>query len=230
MPFLQSLLNSTLHLFYPHICTGCGSDVLSTDNQLCPDCMESLPRTRFGFFYGNPIEKYFWGRIPLAAAHSEFYFAKGGLVQQLIHQLKYKSNLEIGLYLGRLTGHTLLQTGRFAAVEGIIPLPLYPDKERQRGYNQATIISRGLSDIMNVPVLEHIVTRQRHTETQTRKHRSERWQNVDRSFSVKEKTNRHFLLVDDVVTTGATLEACGSALLQAGAASLSIVTLAHADK
>ncbi|MFN8242663.1 MAG: phosphoribosyltransferase family protein [Ferruginibacter sp.] len=233
MPSFQSLLSDTLHLFYPHVCTGCGSDIISKGNQLCLPCIHQLPHTRFGFFAANPVEKYFWGRLPLAAAHSEFYFAKGGLVQRLIHQLKYKSNLDIGQYLGRIMGDTLVQTGRFLQVDGLVPLPLYPEKQRQRGYNQAAIICQGMSVTMNIPVLENIVVRRRPTETQTRKHRTERWKNVDQSFVVPQEKSlpgKHFLLVDDVVTTGATLEACGSSILTAGAGALSIATLAHADK
>lgn len=108
-------------------------------------------------------------------------------MQRLIHQLKYKSNLDIGQYLGRIMGDTLVQTGRFLQVDGLVPLPLYPEKQRQRGYNQAAIICQGMSVTMNIPVLENIVVRRRPTETQTRKHRTERWKNVDQSFVVPQE-------------------------------------------
>lgn len=233
MKLLSSILSGTLHLFYPHVCTGCGSDILASENLLCLYCTESLPNTRFALHEGNPVEKSFWGRIPVAAAHSQYYFTKDSLVQHLIHQLKYKNNKEIGAYMGELTGSTLLNSGRFQNIDMIIPLPLYPDKERKRGYNQASVIAEGMAKAMQVPVLNHNLTRQRFTETQTRKHRDERWQNVEGSFAVSNRAalaGKNILLVDDVVTTGATLEACGQAILQIEGTRLFIATLAYADK
>ncbi len=233
MPLLKNILSDTLHLFYPHLCTGCGSDLLQKDNLLCLKCINDLPHTRFAKYPGNPVEKYFWGRLNITAAHSEFYFSKESLIQHLIHQLKYKSNTAIGTYMGALLGETLLKSRRFSAIDAIVPLPLYPDKEHKRGYNQAAIICNGISAIMNVPLLTGNVVRQRSTETQTLKHRAERWENVDQSFTVKNETEligKHLLLVDDVVTTGATLEACGSMILRVAHAKLSIATLAHAPK
>jgi ComF family protein len=171
--------------------------------------------------------------LAIAAAHSEFYFSKDSLIQHLIHQLKYIGNTAIGHYLGERLGDTLLRSGRFSGIDGIIPLPLYPDKERKRGYNQAAIIAQGISVIMNVPVLTGHVVRRRSTETQTLKHRDERWENVDRSFAITDPSainHKHLLLVDDVVTTGATLEACGSIIINEANAKLSMATLAHASK
>ncbi len=233
MKLLSSILSGTLHIFYPHVCTGCGSDILPNDNLLCLACTESLPNTHFALHEGNPVEKSFWGRIPVAAAHSQFYFAKESLVQHLIPQLKYKNNKEIGAYLGELTGSTLLGSGRFQNMDMIIPLPLYPDKERKRGYNQAAVICDGMAKTMQAPVITNNVTRKRFTETQTRKHRDERWQNVEGSFVVNNPAalaGKNILLVDDVVTTGATLEACGQAILQIEGTRLFIATLAYADK
>lgn len=232
MKLLQQAGTDLLHLLYPHLCNGCGSDLVSRDNLLCLHCLHQLPHTGFAPHAGNPVEKYFWGRIPLEAAHSEFYFAKAALVQELIHQLKYKGNTGIGKYLGELTGLSLLHSQRFQQVDGLIPLPLYPDREHKRGYNQAAIICEGMSAVMNIPVLYNEVTRQRPTQTQTRKHRTERWENVDGSFTVSRPQvlrQKHVLLVDDVVTTGATLEACGRSILQSGG-KLSIATLALAGK
>ncbi|MEI9957860.1 MAG: phosphoribosyltransferase family protein [Ferruginibacter sp.] len=171
--------------------------------------------------------------MPVTAAHSEFYFSKESLVQHLIHQLKYKNNTAIGFYLGEMVGKSLLNSNRFNHIDYLIPLPLYPDKERKRGYNQATIICNGMSEVMNIPVITNNVIRQRFTETQTHKHRTERWENVEGSFWVTNPTvlkGKNVLLVDDVVTTGATLEACGSILLENDDVKLFIATLAHAAK
>jgi ComF family protein len=230
---LKYLVKSTVHLLYPHICTGCGSDLLDEDNLLCLKCIHDLPHTNFANLVNNPVEKYFWGRLPLQAAYSQFYFSKEFLIQHLIHQLKYKGDTKIGFYLGELMGKTLLKSDRFKDVDALIPLPLYADKEHKRGYNQAAVICNGMSSVMNVPVYNKYVIRQHATETQTRKHRTERWENVKDSFKVPKAdklVGKHLLLVDDVVTTGATLEACGSIILQTADIKLSIATLAYAAK
>jgi ComF family protein len=233
MSILKNIFAPTLHLFYPHVCTGCGSDLLQEVNQLCLQCINHLPETNFATHANNPIEKIFWGRIPIAAAHSQFYFEKESLVQHLIHQLKYKNNTAIGVYMGELMGKTLLSSNRFSNIDYLIPLPLFADKEHKRGYNQAKIICDGLSTVMNVPVITGNVNRQRFTQTQTRKHRNERWENVEGSFVIKNPAalkGKNILLVDDVITTGATLEACGSLLTQTEGVQLYIATLAHAGK
>ena len=230
---LKNIVSNTLHLFYPHVCTGCGSDLLQADNMLCLKCIHNLPHTDFANLSNNPVEKYFWGRIPLTAAYSQFYFSKEFLIQHLIHQLKYKGDTEIGFYLGEMMGKTLLSSSRFSSIDALIPLPLYADKEHKRGYNQAAVICNGMSAVMNVPVLNGAVIRQHATETQTRKHRTERWENVKQSFKVAkpaELGGKHLLLVDDVVTTGATLEACGHVILEVEHVNLSIATLAYAAK
>ena len=230
---LKNIVNSTLHLFYPHVCTGCGSDLLQENNLLCVRCINDLPHTNFAALANNQIEKYFWGRINLTAAYSQFYFSKEFLIQHLIHQLKYKGDTKIGFYLGEIMGKTLHNSNRFSSIDALVPLPLYAAKEHKRGYNQATVICNGMSSVMNIQVLNNAVIRQHATETQTRKHRTERWENVKSSFKVAkpgELSGKHLLLVDDVVTTGATLEACGNAILQAENVKLSIATLAFAAK
>ncbi|HQR00605.1 MAG TPA: phosphoribosyltransferase family protein, partial [Ferruginibacter sp.] len=155
------------------------------------------------------------------------------LLQHLIHQLKYKGNQDIGKYLGELTGMSLQNSARFQTLDAIIPLPLYPEKERKRGYNQAAVIAEGISSVLNIPVINAVVIRSHATETQTRKHRTERWENVNRSFRItdpQQLAGKHVLLVDDVITTGATLEACGEVILETPSSKLSIATLAYAPK
>ena len=230
---LKNIIQSTMYLFYPHVCTGCGSDLLKEDHLLCFKCIHQLPHTNFAKLANNPIEKYFWGRLPLTAAYSQFYFSKEFLIQHLIHQLKYRGDTKIGFYLGGVMGKTLLNCDRFNAVDALIPLPLYADKEHKRGYNQATVICNGMAAEMNIPVLNNVVIRRHATETQTRKQRTERWDNVKDSFTVTnpgELNGKHLLLVDDVVTTGASLEACGSVMLEVENVQLSIATLAYAAK
>ncbi len=233
MPLLKDIISNALHIFYPHVCTGCGSDLVNHNNLLCLKCLDVLPQTNFAQHANNPIEKIFWGRIPLAAAHSEFYFSKEALIQQLIHQLKYKNNKDIGFYLGQILGTTLLASNRFNNIDALIPLPLFFEKERKRGYNQAAIICYGVSDILHVPVINNNVTRAKHTDTQTKKGRTERWKNVSGSFTIKDKqalSGKNLLLIDDVITTGATLEACGAIMLSISNVTVSIAALAHAPK
>jgi ComF family protein len=229
----KTILTDPLHLFYPHTCTGCGSDLLANDQLLCLRCIKELPHTHYAKYPGNVIERIFTGRIPVKAAHSEFYFSKSETIQHLIHQLKYRGNKDIGQYLGEITGDSILKSGRFSNIDMLVPLPLYADKQFKRGYNQAEIICNGISLSTNIPVQINNLIRQRATETQTRKHRTDRWQNVEGSFNILKPgllNGKSLLLVDDVITTGATLEACGQAILKYTNATISIVALAYVSK
>lgn len=233
MLLLKNMFGDAFHLFYPHHCNGCGSDLLLKESLLCINCINELPHTHFAAYENNYVENIFRGRMNVKAAHSEFFFSKGQLVQHLIHELKYKSNKEIGYYLGEIMGKSLLSAGRFLNIDYLVPLPLYPNKEFKRGYNQARIICDGVSSFTHIPLMADNVIRQRSTETQTRKHRAARWLNVDGSFAVKNPgklTGRHILLIDDVITTGASIEACGQAILNITGTTLSIAALAHATK
>ena len=188
-----------------------------------------LPETGFFGLSGNPIEKIFYGRLPVKKAASGYYFSKSSVLQRLTHQLKYSGNREVGRQLGRWMGLQLQNSGRFTDVEALVPLPLFPEKEKKRGYNQATLLCEGIADICNLPVLNDAVRRKRYTDTQTKKGRTERLKNVEGSFELGDAQlirQKHVLLVDDVITTGATLEACGFAITQAENTALSIATLA----
>jgi ComF family protein len=194
-------------------------------------CIAGMPETNFHIYANNPIEKIFWGRLPLVSATAQYYFTKESLMQHLMHELKYRGNKELGLQMGRLIGNDLQQTHRFCHVDALIPLPLFPAKEKRRGYNQATILCEGIAQVLNVEVLKDVVVRTKHTETQTKKGRMERWQNMDGKFELlnpQRIQDKHVLLVDDVVTTGATLEACGHELIAVNNTRLSIATLCYA--
>lgn len=233
MLHLREIKESLLHVVFPHVCDGCGSDLLNIESRLCIRCIASLPETNFEIHPNNPVEKDFWGRIPIINASAHLYFTKESLVQHLMHQLKYKGNKELGLQLGRLMGNSLKSADRFSNIDALIPLPLFPSKEKKRGYNQATVLCDGIAEILNLPVLNNIITRPQHTETQTKKGRIERWRNIEGKFQLTDPVkiqNKHILLVDDVVTTGATLEACGNELLKADNVKLSIATLCKAEK
>jgi len=232
MTSIKEIKDSFLHLLFPHICSGCGSDLLSEESMLCLHCIDAMPETNFELHPNNPVEKIFWGRLSLAAATAQYYFTKESLMQHLMHQFKYKGNQDLGLQFGRMMGHLLKRSGRFE-VDALIPLPLFPAKEKRRGYNQATLLCKGIAELMNVPVLEDVVIRPQHTETQTKKGRVARWKNMEGKFVLVKPgaiRNKHLLLIDDVVTTGATLEACGNELLKAENVQLSIATFCAASR
>ncbi|MEO8109001.1 MAG: ComF family protein [Ginsengibacter sp.] len=227
------ILSPLAHFFYPHICIGCGSDVIESENFLCLDCINDLPHTGFALHAKNPVEKMFWGRIAISAGMGEFYFSKNSVIQNLIHELKYKGNRKAGMYLGNLVGESLAGSNRFSDVDMLVPLPLFPKKQFRRGYNQAEVLCEGIANVFNKPVLTKNVIRIVHTETQTKKGRTERWENVEKSFAVKDAgalEGKHILLVDDVITTGATMEACGAEILKVNGTKLSVATLALATR
>ena len=232
MTGLKEIRDSFLHLLFPHVCTGCGSDTLRENNLLCMRCIHELPETNFELFPANPVAKIFWGRLPLVAATAQFYFTKDSLIQHLMHEFKYKGNKDLGLQLGKMMGDQLRRSGRFPA-DALVPLPLFAGRERKRGYNQASILCQGMSETMHLPVLENVITRPQHTETQTRKGRVGRWENMEGKFVLRDTEAiryKHLLLVDDVVTTGATLEACGIELLKGEHVQLSLATLCVASR
>ena len=228
MRMIKQIKDSLSHLIFPHVCEGCGTDIIDSNNMLCLRCLSSLPQTNFHLHGNNPIEKLFWGRLPVTYATAQYYFTKESMLQHLIQQFKYRANKELGLYLGRLIGNSLMQSNRFLAIDALVPLPLHETKERKRGFNQSTILCNGIAEVMGKPVLKNAVIRNTQTESQTKKSRVERWQNMESRFQLineNQVANKHILLIDDVVTTGATLEACGSELLKAGNIQLSIATL-----
>ncbi len=230
MNIFSTISESLSHLFFPHICLSCSTDILNTKDKLCAKCFSELPTTDFFKTANNPIEKTFYGRMKIENAGAGFYFTKESLLQHLLIQLKYKGNKDLGIYLGKLLGYQILASKRFNEIDALVALPLNSKKEFKRGYNQALKICEGVSEIINKPIIEHAVTRTIFTETQTHENRINRWQNMDGVFSVT-NTNKidgkHILLIDDVITTGATLEACGSEILKTKNTKLSIATVAY---
>lgn len=229
---LKEIKDAVLHLLFPHVCTGCGSDVLNAETVLCMRCIEAMPETNFELHPNNPVEKLFWGRLPLTSATAQFYFTKESLMQHLMHQFKYKRNKHLGFQLGRIMGEQIMKSERFK-VDALIPLPLFPAKEKRRGYNQAMLLCEGMAQSMHIPVLDKAIIRPQHTETQTKKGRIERWKNMEGKFILNNPEmirNKHLLLVDDVVTTGATFESCGHELLKVENVTLSLASLCVASR
>jgi ComF family protein len=219
-------------LFFPEVCYSCGSDLVNRHQLICLRCLDKIPFTNFTGRNENPVEKIFWGRLPIESASSLVFFSKETIVAQLLHQLKYKGKKEVGYYFGRLMGEAIRDAGMTEKFDALLPLPLFKKKEKMRGYNQATVICEGIASVINKPVLEKAIGRSSFTETQTQKSRIERWENMQERFVLRDPSNledKHVLLVDDVITTGATLEACGSVLLKAKATKLSIFTFAYSS-
>jgi ComF family protein len=230
MNVAKNYINDFLHLFFPHVCIGCGSDILNTQDILCAKCIDDLPITGFIAAADNPVEKIFYGRMNIQCAGSAFYFNKNSVMQHAIIQLKYKNNKAAGIFLGKLLGWQIAQSTRFDDVDLIVPVPLNDKKFYKRGYNQAEIIAKGIASIWHKPVVANAIERVLFTETQTHKNRIDRWKTIEGVFNVNEPeaiANKHILLVDDVITTGSTLEACGHAILKILGIKLSIATIAY---
>jgi ComF family protein len=227
-----SLWNDFVSLFFPVTCVSCGKALYKNENNICTYCLYHLPKSNFHLTNDNPVAKIFWGRINIQSAAAFYTFNKGGKVQQLIHQLKYKGQQQVGICLGKLYGYELRDCPDFKSVDVIIPVPLHAKKQRKRGYNQSTCFAEGLAETMRLAVDPGVLFRSAASETQTKKTRFTRWKNVESIFYVQNEQqilNKHILLVDDVITTGATLEACAQALLKIEGVKVSVATIAYAS-
>jgi ComF family protein len=211
---LQCLLDVWM-LFFPSNCLVCGKRLPSPREILCFKCEYLMPKTGYGGWEDNPVSRTFWGRVPVLWGTSLFRFEKGSAYQSLLHELKYRGNRKAGLYLGRLLGQELIHSS-FPKCDLLVPVPLHPGRQRQRGYNQSEIIARGASEITGIPVVTRLIIRRGRHRSQTSMGRHERFENVFEEFSLGKRpmdiNGLRVLLVDDVITTGATLEACSRLL------------------
>lgn len=227
----MTFIHDFSRLFFPHYCAGCGTDAPDKASSLCMRCLHALPLTNFHVYAGNPVEQVFTGRIPLVCGTAYCHFSRETMMQQVLHALKYRGYKEVGRAMGRMMGSRLRESGRFDDIDALVPVPLYAKKERKRGYNQSALICEGIAAATGWPVLPNVVARLSPTETQTHKNRVERWQNMEGRFALLRPGligGRHILLVDDVITSGATIEACARVLLQADGVRLSVAALAWA--
>lgn len=226
----MKIFKDVFAIFFPEVCLGCNEHLASHESIICLTCRHDLPLTNFSFEENNLIEKSFYGRIPLEHATSLFYFFKKGNVQRLIHELKYNKQQQVGTFIGDWLGEQLAESKRFETIDCIIPVPLHPKKLKKRGYNQVTTFGESLAKKLAVPYQENILIRVSSTKTQTKKLRLERWKNVQELFHVRNNTaleGKHILLIDDVITTGATLEACYEALSHTKNLKISIACMAY---
>lgn len=232
MKLAQRYLADFVSLLFPELCAACRESLVAHEHLLCTDCRYNLPLTNFHLQADNIVARQFWGKIPLEGAYALYYFTKGGKIQNLIHQFKYKGSKQIGNLLGAIAGEQLVTNNAFKNVDVIIPVPLHKKRMQQRGYNQSACFAEGLSDKLNIPVEENNLVRTIATETQTHRSRFARFENMQEVFIIinpERLINKHVLLVDDIVTTGSTLEACGTQLLKIEGLKLSIATIAYAE-
>ena len=226
------LWDDFLTLFYPNHCLGCSNSLYKGEEILCTRCILELPKTGYHLKMENSIKSRLQGRISLEYTMAFLRFRKTGVVQHLLHQLKYNNHPEVGIRLGKLYGKELMESGFENRFDLIIPVPLHKSRKRRRGYNQSEKFAEGLSQMLQVACDESIVERAFKTTTQTRKTKIERWENVKDVFQIKQPQKiigKRILLVDDVITTGATLESCGQQLLNFGCTALSIACIAEAQ-
>lgn len=206
-----NFIHSIIGLLYPSVCAACGNSLFKWENLVCTRCRSLLPRTGYELNEDNPLARMFYGKVRLKAVTACFFFSKEGKVQHLIHELKYRGNKDAGLFLGQEIGKSIKEAPLFEGLDWLIPVPLHPKREKERGYNQSMMIAQGISEVTGISVGDAFLIRSVNTATQTHKTKDERWENVRDIFEVRHPERlegKYVLLVDDVLTTGATLEAC----------------------
>lgn len=222
-------LNELLHIIFPAICCHCGRPLVGDEFELCTHCLSQLPWTHHAISSYNDVEERFIGRVPCQAAASLLYFHQGGVAQSIVHQIKYYDNLRLARQFGQLLAKELVASNRFSDVDYLVPVPLHPRRKLQRGYNQSELLCKAMSPVLGKPVVANNLIRKRYTSSQTHKNRQDRMDNMKGVFAVKHPElfeGKHILLVDDIITTGATTENCYHALSDIPNLRISIASLA----
>jgi len=231
MSFIYDFWDDFISLLFPRLCYACGNHLMRNEYLICTECFVVIPRTNYHCEAKNPVAQLFWGRCIIEKAAAFSYYNKGSRIRNLIHGLKYKGIKEIGYELGRIYGISLEESGFTKDIDLIIPVPLHPSKKRVRGFNQSETISMGIADAARLPVDLKSLIRKKLSPTQTNRSRYERWTNVENIFQVLDNKlikGKHVLLVDDVITTGSTIESCANELLKIEGVKVSVVALAFA--
>jgi ComF family protein len=229
----MTLINDFLSLIYPRHCEACGNHLFQHEHHLCNYCKLNLPESHYHREADSELSRVFAGRVPFTKVMSLYVFEKSGRVQKLLHAIKYQKQKELALFLGKLYAARLLKDGAGEGIDLIIPIPLHEKKLRQRGFNQSEWFARGLASGLEIEMNAGLMKRQKETGTQTRKRKFERWENVEGIFEIAEKEilkNRHVLVVDDVITTGATIEAAWQSLKEIEGLKISVASIAFAKK
>ncbi len=226
---MRTILRAVYDLLFPQLCVVCGNTLLRSEKCICSNCIVELPQTRNYMSDDNYTSQIFWGRVPFIRAASLFYYHKTSPFKQCLYKLKYQNRPDVGQYLGSMLGHELETKGFMTDIDFLIPMPLHKRRLHERGYNQSLEICTGIHAICKIPINTQAIKRSKYTETQTHRSKQERLENVADAFSLSETTqlqNKHVLLIDDVITTGASVEACCTLLLQIPGIKISIASLA----
>ncbi|WP_392348597.1 ComF family protein [uncultured Polaribacter sp.] len=228
----MKLLKDLFYLFYPNICANCKEQLLQNEKVICTFCRHDLPLTNFKSYTRNKVSSIFSGRITIEKAYALLFFRKQGITKNLIHDLKYRGNEGVGVFFGNWIGEIVAKNKEFSTVDFIVPVPIHAKKKKIRGYNQVTKFGECLSMHLKVPLNEDVLIRQSATKTQTLKSRFERFNDLESKFSARNTSifkEKHILIIDDVITTGATLEACAKELLKTPGIKISILTMSYTE-
>lgn len=226
------MVKNLLNLFFPKVCLGCQNYLTDNELHICTNCRHELPLTNFHFDRSNAVHKMMYGRVQLEEATALLHFSKKGIVQQLMHNLKYRNHEIIGQFLGEWLGEELKDSEAYKAIDVVVAVPLHKSKQRQRGYNQVDKFARALAKSLQADYNCDTLIKTSATKTQVFKDRLKRSSNSSSNFTISEGDilkHKHVLLVDDIITTGATLEACANALFTIEGVKLSIATMAITD-
>nr|WP_297165010.1 ComF family protein [uncultured Dysgonomonas sp.] len=224
----KTILNHFLELFFPRLCVCCEDRLIEDEKSICLNCLHKLPKTNHLSTRDNKLEVFFAGRFPFERIASFAYFVKGGSIQKIIHEIKYKNNPQFALYMGEICGKEIIKSGFFEEVDYIVPIPLHKKRLKQRGYNQALLIAKGISSKTGFEVSEDNLIRIINNPSQTKNSKFERWKNTEGIFDIRDKNlfqGKHILLIDDVVTTGSTIEVCAKLILSCPEARISVFTI-----
>ena len=234
MSFVLERLRELLQLFFPETCEVCGNSLRYGEHILCTDCLLDIPQIHLHNLEHNPVEELFAGSVPFERATAFFNYQKHTQYAHLVHKLKYQGREDIGILLGELFGVALQKSGFLTGIDAIVPIPLHPKRQRKRGYNQSAVLAQGIANITGIAILENAVIRAVNTKTQTRKNKEERAQNVQGIFEVavpSQLDGKHILILDDVITTGATCISCAETILHhSNAKSISFASIALAQR
>lgn len=225
------MFQNLINLFFPKVCLACNYALTDYEEYVCTNCRHDLPVTNFHFDDSDEVKKMLFGRVNLEHATSLFRFQKKGIVQQLIHNLKYKGHQEVGEFLGSWLGAELKRIDDYKKIDVVIPVPLHKKKRKKRGYNQVEKFAKNIATNLNVDYVDSVLIKITNTNSQVKKNRLARWNSKDEIFSAQDLeiiNDKHILLVDDLITTGATVEACANQLLKARNVKISLATIAIA--
>eukprot|EP01133_Synstelium_polycarpum_P004783 gene4783-5570_t len=224
-----NFFSDLLALLFPRLCGACATPLYKGEQEICLICLQDLPYTDFHLYKDHPLAKQFWGRVSLNGVFALLYYKKSGSTKNLVHQLKYKDQCRLGIILGEKIGERLLLSSEFKNIDLVLPVPLHWKKAFQRGYNQSTFIAMGIASVLKIPLCEKAIHRKTPTRSQTRKDRYQRFSNLTEVFKAPRPellSGKHLLLVDDVITTGATVESCALELFKCGPLSISVAAIA----